>query len=415
MNKVAEVEAKLKQYVAPNYNPLQFVPVRCEGVWITGYRRDNDDLHTVLDMTSTYSALNLGHNHPNITRLKIERLQQNKPSKTSRGIVMSEEVADFAEALCKACGMEMMLPKNTGTEAFDAAVKTARLWKNQSLTARAALGDVAEIIVCTNAFHGRSIGATDASSEPLYRDGFGPFAPPWAFRKIPYGDTEALKSAIGPFTAAFIVEPIQAEAGIIMPPYGYLREAKRICKENGVLFILDEIQTGLGRTGKLFAWHYAGLDAKPDGILLGKFLGGGEEKISAFVSSRDVLSVLTLGREGSTFGGDPSSCVIGTKALRLLTPELLFHVRNEGAWFMNVLSTIQSPLIEDIRGQGLLIGLELTPEAGGARRFCEALLREGLLCKETHDDVIRFAPPLIVTRDELLWAFERVKKVLETT
>ncbi|MBI1888329.1 MAG: aminotransferase class III-fold pyridoxal phosphate-dependent enzyme [Candidatus Spechtbacteria bacterium] len=411
MDKVAQVEAKLHKYVAPNYNPLPFVPHHCNGVWITGYQRGNDDLYRVLDMTSTYSALNLGHNHQDITRLKIKRLQLNKPSKTSRGIVMSEEVADFAEALCKACGMEMMIPKNTGTEAFDTAVKTARLWKK---TAAGRVGDNSEIIVCAHAFHGRSIGATDASSEPLYRDGFGPFAPPRAFRKIPYGDIEALQRAINRFTAAFIVEPIQAEAGIVMPPYGYLQEAKRVCKENGVLCILDEIQTGLGRTGDFFAWQNEGLDAEPDGILLGKFLGGGEEKISAFVSSRDVLGVLTLGREGSTFGGDPSSCVLGMKALELLTPKLLCHVRNEGMWFMNMLRTIPSPLIKDIRGRGLLIGLELTPEAGGARRFCEALLLEGLLCKETHDDVIRFAPPLIVTREELLWAFRRIERVLKT-
>lgn len=411
MSRVLKVQKKLEKYTAPNYSPFQFMPYSANGVWINGFIGGSDNLVDVLDMTSNYSSLSLGHNHPEIVRLKMERLQNNKPSKTSRGIVMQEELADFAEMLCGLCDMEMVIPKNTGTEAFDTAVKTARMWKCE---VKGGSSDNSEIIVCEKNFHGRSIGAIDASTDSWYRDGFGPYAPWWAFRKIPFGDIEALRSAINGSTAAFIVEPIQAEGGVIVPPNGYLREARRVCREADILFILDEIQTGLSRTGSLFAWQHDGADAKPDAMLLGKALGGGEEKISVVVGRSDFLSVLRNGREGSTFGGDPSSCAIAQESLRLLSdPKLIKYVCETGAWFMGRLKSLKSPYIKEVRGRGLLIGIELAQAAGPARRFCEALLEKRILCKDIHGNIIRFTPPLIISRTQLGFALKQIKEVLE--
>lgn len=411
-DRVEEVEQKLKQYVAPNYNPLPFVPVAASGEWLYGFIKGSDNFRCVLDLTSTYSAVNLGHNHPEVLALKRERLEQKKPSKTSRGIVMHAELADFAEAFCKISGMDMIMPKSTGTEAFDTAVKAARLW---GYKVKGIPEGRAEIIVCVNNFHGRSLGAIDASTDAWYREGFGPFAPPWAFRKIPFGDIDALKRAINPRTAAFLPEPIQAEAGIYLPPDGYLSAAKKICQERNVLLILDEIQTGMGRTGKLFAWQHEGEGARPDGMLIGKGIGAGDVKMSLVAASKEILGLLMAGKEGSTFGGDPESCAIALKSLELHADSaFLAGVERLGEEFMAKLRSIPSPYIKEVRGRGLLIAVELTPQAGGARRFCEMFLQEGLLCKEIHDNVFRLTPPLTINEHNLLvYAFSRIKKVLE--
>ena len=390
---------KIRKYVAPNYAPYRFIPIKAEGVWLEGWLEGKGN-YRVMDLTSTYSALSLGHNAKEIVDLKVARLLEKKPSKTSRGIVSDSDLADFAEFLCKLSGMDMMIPKNGGTEAFDTAVHAARMWKWK---AGGGLKDGTNIIVCERNFHGRSGLARDASSENLYRDGFGPYAIN-SFKKIPFGDLAALESAITPMTAAFMPEPVQCEGGMIFPPHGYLKGARKICREHNVLFILDEIQTGLGRTGKLFAWEHEGEDARPDGMLLGKAIGGGEDKLSVFVGRRDVLEVLSVGLDGSTFGGDPSSCAIGKRALELLSdPALLSRVTKTGAWFMRKLKTIDSPLVKDIRGKGLLIGIELGLSSENMRKICEQLLDVGVLTKDTHG-VIRITPPLVVSRKELEWA-----------
>lgn len=410
-DRVEEVEQKLKKYVAPNYNPLPFVPVAASGEWLYGFIKGNNNFRYVLDLTSTYSAVNLGHNHPEILALKAKMAEQKNPSKTSRGIVMHAELANFAEAFCQISGMDMIIPKSTGTEAFDTAVKAARLW---GYKVKKIPEDKAEIIVCANNFHGRSLGAIDASTDEWYREDFGPFAPPWAFRKIPFGDIDALERAINPHTAAFLPEPIQAEAGIYIPPEGYLTRAKQLCRANNVLLILDEIQTGMGRTGKLFAWQHEGESARPDVMLVGKGIGAGDVKMSLVAASKEILGLLTVGKEGSTFGGDPESCAIALKSLELHSdPVLLARVARIGEQFMTKLRTIRSPHIREVRGRGLLIAVELTPEAGGARRFCEMFLQEGLLCKEIHDNVFRLTPPLTINEHNLLvYAFDRIKKVL---
>ncbi len=384
-------------YGAHNYHPLDVVLSRGKGVWVWDVEGKK-----YLDCLSGYSAVNQGHSHPRI--LKALQQQAKKLSLTSRAF-RNDQWPLLAKELCELTGYEMVLPMNTGAEAVETALKTARKWAYQK---KGVPQDQAEIIACANNFHGRTITIISFSTEPLYRNDFGPFTP--GFKVIPYGDLEALRSAITPRTAGFLVEPIQAEAGIIIPPEGYLRQAWEICKENNVLFIADEIQTGLGRVGKILACEYEGV--KPDIILLGKSLGGGYLPISATLSSREILGVFKPGEHGSTFGGNPLACAVAREAIKVIREEnLAERAATLGAFFLNKLKTIKSRYIKEVRGRGLLIGVELKPEAGGARRFCEALKEEGLLCKETHDHVIRFAPPLVIKEKEIRWACKQVKKV----
>jgi len=386
-------------YGAHNYHPLDVVLSRGKGVWVWDV-----DGRKYLDCLSGYSAVNQGHCHPRLVR----RLQQQakKLTLTSRAF-RNDQWPLLAKELSELLGYEMVLPMNSGAEAVETALKLARKWAYQK---KGVPADEAEIIACSNNFHGRTITIISFSTEPLYRNEFGPFTP--GFKVIPYGDVEALASAITPKTAAFLVEPIQAEAGIIIPPDGYLKKAWEICRENNVLFIADEIQTGLGRVGKLLACEYEGI--KPDVVVVGKSLGGGFIPISATLSSREIMGVFKPGEHGSTFGGNPLACAVAREALKVITEEKLPERAAElGEYFLSKLKTIKSRHIKEVRGKGLLIGIELKPEAGGARRFCEALKEEGLLCKETHEHVIRFAPPLVIKEKELRWAFKQIKKVFK--
>jgi len=386
-------------YGAHNYHPLDVVLSRGKGVWVWDV-----DGRRYLDCLSGYSAVNQGHCHPRLVR----RLQQQakKLTLTSRAF-RNDQWPLLAKELSELLGYEMVLPMNSGAEAVETALKLARKWAYQK---KGVPADEAEIIACSNNFHGRTITIISFSTEPLYRNEFGPFTP--GFKVIPYGDVEALASAITPKTAAFLVEPIQAEAGIIIPPDGYLKKAWEICRENNVLFIADEIQTGLGRVGKLLACEYEGI--KPDIVVIGKSLGGGFIPISATLSTREIMGVFKPGEHGSTFGGNPLACAVAREALKVIKEENLPERAAElGEYFLSKLKTIKSRYIKEVRGRGLLIGIELKPEAGGARRFCEALKDEGLLCKETHEHVIRFAPPLVIKEKELRWAFKQIKKVFK--
>jgi ornithine--oxo-acid transaminase len=386
-------------YGAHNYHPLDAVLTKGKGIWawdIEGNR--------YLDFLSGYSAVNQGHCHPRI--VKTVQLQAKRLTLTSRAF-RNDQWPLLAKELCDLTGYEMVLPMNSGAESIETAIKVARKWAYQK---KGIPQDRAEIIACANNFHGRTVTIISFSTEPLYRNDFGPFTP--GFVIVPFGDSEALRQAVTPHTAAFLVEPIQAEAGILIPPAGYLKEAKEICAENNVLFIADEIQTGLGRTGKIFASEHE--DVRPDMVVIGKSLGGGCYPISATLSSRDVLGVLKPGEHGSTFGGNPLACAVARAALRVtLEEKLIDNAREQGNYFIEKLQKIKSRHIKEVRGRGLLIGIELWPEAGGARRFCEELKKEGLLCKETHDNVIRFAPPLIIKQKDLDWAFRRVKRVFK--
>ncbi len=388
------------QYGAHNYHPLDIVISRAEGIWVYDVEG-----RKYLDFLSAYSAVNQGHCHPRILEALIQ--QARKVTLTSRAF-RNDQLGLFCKELAELCEMEMVLPMNSGAEAVETAIKAARKW---GYTKKEVPDGRAEIIVCANNFHGRTTTIVGFSTEEQYRRGFGPFTP--GFVVIPYGDIAALEKAITPNTVAFLVEPIQGEGGIIVPPPGYLRQAREICSRNQILFILDEIQTGLGRTGKLFAYqHEEG--ARPDMLIIGKALSGGFYPVSAVVSSREVLGVFRPGDHGSTFGGNPLACAVAREALRVLVEEKLPERSAElGAYFLERLRTIRSRHIKEVRGRGLFVGVELHPEAGGARRFCEALKEEGLLCKETHEHVIRFAPPLVITREDIDWAFERIKKVLE--
>lgn len=386
-------------YGAHNYHPLDVVLTRGKGVWVWDVEGKK-----YLDCLSGYSAVNQGHCHPRIVR-RLEQ-QAKRLTLTSRAF-RNDQWPLLAKELSELLGYEMVLPMNSGAEAVETALKMARKWAYQK---KGVPVDEAEIITCANNFHGRTITIISFSTEPLYRNEFGPFTP--GFKVIPYGDVEALASAITPKTAAFLVEPIQAEAGIIIPPEGYLKKAWEICRENNVLFIADEIQTGLGRVGKLLACEYEGI--KPDVVVIGKSLGAGFIPISATLSSREIMGVFKPGEHGSTFGGNPLACAIAREAIKVIQEEKLPERAAElGEYFLNKLKTIKSRHIKEVRGKGLLIGLELKPEAGGARRFCEALKEEGLLCKETHENVIRFAPPLIIKEKELKWAFKQIKKVFK--
>jgi ornithine--oxo-acid transaminase len=386
-------------YGAHNYHPLDVVIAKAQGIWM-----HDVEGRKYLDCLSAYSAVNQGHRHPRIVRALIE--QARKLTLTSRAF-RNDQWPMLAKELCDMTGYSMVLPMNSGAEAVETAVKTARKWAYLN---KGVPQDRAEIIACANNFHGRTVTVISFSTEPLYRKDFGPFTP--GFTIIPFGDADALEKAITPNTAAFLVEPIQAEAGILIPPDGFLKKAAEICKTNNVLFIADEIQTGLGRVGKLFACEFEGV--RPDMVVIGKSLGGGCYPISAVLADREILGVFKPGEHGSTFGGNPLGCAVARESLRVIREEkLVENAAERGLSFMAKLRKVRSRHIKDVRGRGLLIGIELHPGAGGARRFCEELMKEGLLCKETHDNVIRLAPPLIIREKDLNWALKRIKTVFK--
>ena len=384
------------QYGAHNYHPLDVVIERAEGVWVYDI-----DGKRYLDCLAAYSAVNQGHCHPKILKALIE--QARKVTLTSRAF-RNDQLPLFYKELHELTGYDMALPMNTGAEAVETAIKTARKW---GYKIKGIPEDKAEIIVCGNNFHGRTVTIVSFSSDSQYREGFGPLTP--GFKIIPFGDTRALEDAITPNTCAFLVEPIQGEAGIVIPPAGFLKRAAEICHQNRVLLMVDEIQSGLGRTGKLFAYMHEGIT--PDVVIVGKALAGGFYPVSAVLSSWEILRVYKPGDHGSTFGGNPLGCAVARAALKVLQHEKLVERSAElGAYFLGLLHTIQSPDVKEIRGKGLWIGIELY---GPARPYCEALKEEGILCKETHDRVIRIAPPLVIQREDIDWAFERIRKVLE--
>jgi ornithine--oxo-acid transaminase len=385
----------IEEYGAHNYHPLPVVITSARGVWV----RDIDG-NRYMDMLSAYSALNHGHRHPRIIRALIR--QAKKLTLTSRAF-NNDQIGPFFKELCEFTGYEMCLPMNSGAEAVETAIKTARKW---GYKIKKVPQDRAEIITATNNFHGRTVTIVSFSTEPLYRDDFGPFTP--GFKVVKYGDIDELEKAITPNTVAFLVEPIQGEAGIRIPPEGYLKKAYEICKKNNVLFIADEIQTGFGRTGRKFCCEWEGV--KPDIMCLGKALGGGVYPVSAVVSSKEILGVFKPGEHGSTFGGNPLACAVAREALRVIKEEKLVERAEEmGEYFMSKLKNINGPHIKEVRGRGLLIGVELDTNA---RPYCEELMKVGILAKETHDMVIRFAPPLIITKKEIDWAFKRIQQVL---
>ena len=385
------------KYGAHNYHPLDVVIDKAKGIWVWDV-----DGRKYLDFLSAYSAVNQGHCHPRI--IKALKDQAGRVTLTSRAF-RNDQWPLLAKEICVLTGYDMVLPMNSGAEAVETAIKTARKW---AYLTKGLPQDTAEIIACRNNFHGRTVSIISFSTEPLYRKDFGPFTP--GFTIIPFGDADALERAITPRTAGFIVEPIQAEAGILIPPPGYLKKVRDICDKHGILFIADEIQTGLGRAGKLFACDHEGV--KPDMVVVGKSLGGGCYPISAVLADESVMGVYKPGEHGSTFGGNPLACAVAREALRVIKDEkLIQNAARQGRYFLKRLKTIRSRHIKEIRGVGLLVGVELFPEAGGARRFCEALANAGLLCKETHDNVIRFAPPLVITPKDLDWAYDRIKAV----
>ncbi|MBN1566070.1 MAG: ornithine--oxo-acid transaminase [Anaerolineae bacterium] len=386
------------RYGAHNYHPLDVVLSRGEGVWVWDVEGNR-----YMDCLSAYSAVNQGHNHPRIRQALID--QAGRLPLTSRAF-RNNQLGPYYKELCDLTGFEMVLPMNTGAEAVETALKAARKW---GYTVKGVPEGKAEIIACRNNFAGRTISLISFSSEPQYRAGFGPYTP--GFDLIPFGDADALAEAITPNTVAFIVEPIQGEGGVVIPPAGYLRRVRELCDEHNVLLIADEIQTGLGRTGKLFACDHE--DVMPDMVTIGKALSGGFYPVSAVLSSREVLGVFQPGDHGSTFGGNPLGVAVARAALQVLIDEnMIENAAVMGEYFQDQLAEINSPHVKEVRGKGLMIGVELKESAGGARRFCEALQQHGILAKETHKHIIRFAPPLMITQDDIDWALARIRPVL---
>ena len=389
--------ARERRYAARNYDPLPVVLAHGDGCWLW-----DEHGRRYLDMMSAYSAVSHGHAHPRIVRALVEQAQ--RLAVTSR-VFHNALLPAFLQRLAEVTGLDRALPANGGAEAVETALKAARKWGHKI---KGIPTDRAEIIVCAGNFHGRSITIVGFSSEPQYRDGFGPFAP--GFRHVPYGDAEALARAIGPHTAAFLVEPIQGEGGIVVPPAGYLAQCARICREKNVLLICDEIQTGMGRTGKFLACEHEGV--LPDGIILGKALGGGLLPVSALVGTDDLMQVFSPGDHGSTFGGNPLAAAVGLAALEVLFDEgLIARSAEQGAHLLERLRTVQSPLIREIRGKGLFIGVEVDRDRITARDVVDRLLARGILSKDTHGTVVRFAPPLTIDRETLDWAVEEVRAV----
>jgi len=387
------------QYGANNYKPLSVVLCEGRGAWVTDV-----DGKRYLDCLSAYSAVNQGHCHPRIVQASIDQAQ--KIGLTSRAF-RNDKLGLFYKKLADVTGYEMVLPMNSGAEAVESAIKVARKW---AYVVKGIPKYQAEIIVAEGNFHGRTTTIVSFSTEEFYKEMFGPFTP--GFIVVPYGDAEAIKAAITPNTAAVMLEPIQGENGVIIPPDGYLKQVAETCKENNVLFIADEIQTGLCRTGKWFASQYE--DVRPDVTVIGKALSGGMYPVSAVLSDKEILGLFKPGEHGSTFGGSPMAAAIGIAALEVLEEEHLAERATElGAYFMGELRKIDSPIVKEVRGRGMLIGVELYPEAGGARRYCEMLQAEGILAKETHDNVIRFAPPLVIEKSDLDWALTKIEAVLK--
>jgi ornithine--oxo-acid transaminase len=387
-----------EEYGAHNYHPLDVVIERAEGVWVYDV-----DGRKYLDCLSAYSAVNQGHVHPKILNALLE--QAKKVTLTSRAF-RNDQLPLLYKELSEMTGYEMSLPMNSGAEAVETALKLARKWAYQ---VKGVPRHEAEIITAAGNFHGRTISIITFSSEPLYRDDFGPFTP--GFVNVPYGDAEAIENAITPNTAAVMLEPIQGEGGVIIPPQGYLKKVSEICNKNNVLLMADEIQTGLGRTGKLFAAEHE--DVRPDVTIIGKALAGGFYPVSAVLADKDLLGLFQPGEHGSTFGGNPLAAAVARAALRVIREENLAERSLElGEYFMEQLAEIPSPHVKEVRGKGLLIGVELNPEANGARRFCEAMQERGILAKETHDNVIRFAPPLVIDKETIDWALPSIRDVL---
>ncbi|PUA39674.1 ornithine--oxo-acid transaminase [Paenibacillus elgii] len=394
MTQTKQIIEQTEKYGAANYRPLPIVISKAEGVWV-----EDPEGNKYMDMLSAYSALNHGHRHPKI--IQALKDQADKVTLTSRAF-HNDQLGTFYEKLSQLTGKSMILPMNTGAEAVETAIKAIRRW---AYGVKKVPVNQAEIIVCEGNFHGRTTTITSFSSEEEYKAGFGPFTP--GFKIIPYGDLEALKNAISPNTAAFLFEPIQGEAGINIPPTGFIQGAQRLCKDNNVLLVADEIQTGFGRTGKLFACDWE--NVKPDMYILGKALGGGVFPISAVAADQDILGVFNPGSHGSTFGGNPLGCAVAITALDVLQEEdLVRRSEQSGQYFMNKLKEIKSSKLKEIRGRGLFIGLELNEPA---RPYCEKLKELGLLCKETHETTIRFAPPLNISQENLDWALERIVSV----
>ena len=384
-------------YGAHNYHPLDIVIQKAEGVWLTDVEGKK-----YLDCLASYSALNQGHCHPKILQAFVE--QAKKLTLTSRAF-RNDQLALLYKDLHELTGYDMMLPMNTGSEAVETAVKAARKW---SYAVKGVPENKAEIICAEGNFHGRTTTIISFSTDPQYREGFGPYTP--GFVVVRYGDIDDLKSRITKNTAAFLVEPIQGESGVVIPPDGYLKEAARICRENNVLLMADEIQSGLGRSGRMFAFEHEGI--RPDVVIIGKALGGGFYPISAVLANKDVLEIFRPGDHGSTFGGNPLAAATARAALRVIVEEKLVERSRElGSYFLQRLRTIKSPHLKQVRGRGLWIGLVLDSPA---RPYCEVLKDEGVLCKETHEYVIRIAPPLVITKEEINWAFERIERVLTT-
>lgn len=393
--KTQELIAQGEQYGTKNYVPLPIVISKAQGIWV-----EDPEGNRYMDMLSAYSAVNQGHCHPKI--IDALKQQAERVTLTSRAF-HNDQLAPWSKKICKLTNKSRVLPMNTGAEAVETALKTARRWGHDVKGIRE---DQAEIIACVGNFHGRTMGAVSLSSEPDYKRGFGPLL--GGIKLVPYGDIDALKAAITPNTAAFLIEPIQGEAGIKVPPEGFMKQAFETCKENNVLFIADEIQVGLGRTGKLFACEHEGIE--PDMYILGKALGGGVFPISCVVANDDVLGVFNPGSHGSTFGGNPLACAVSIASLDVLIDEKLSENSAElGTYLLTELKKIQNPKIKEVRGRGLFIGLELTESA---RPYCEKLKERGLLCKETHDTVIRLAPPLVITKADLDDALVKIREVL---
>ncbi len=392
-NKLIDLEDK---FGANNYHPLDIVIKKAEGVWV-----EDVEGNRYMDFLAAYSAVNQGHCHPRL--LKALRKQAGKVTLTSRAF-RNDQLPLFCQEVAEMTGYPKVLPMNSGAEAVETAIKAARKWGEKI---KGIKKNKAEIIVCGDNFHGRTTTIVGFSTEDQYKDGFGPFTP--GFKVIPFGDAKALEAAITKNTCAFLVEPVQGEAGINIPPKAFMKKAQQLCKKNNVLFIADEIQSGLGRTGKLFAFQHAGVT--PDAVIIGKALSGGFYPVSAFLSSDEVMGVFNPGDHGSTFGGNPLGMAVAREALKVLTEEkLIENSAKLGPWFMGQLQAMKFKSIKKVRGQGLFIGLVLDRPA---RPYCEALMAEGMLCKETHENVIRFAPPLTITKKELNMALRKVKRVFK--
>jgi ornithine--oxo-acid transaminase len=389
----------VERYSAHNYHPLPVVVAEAEGVWVTDVEGKR-----YLDMLAAYSALNFGHRHPDLIRVAKEQLD--RLTLTSRAF-HNDQIGPFLRDLADLCGMDLALPMNSGAEGVETALKTARKWGYE---VKGVAPDRAKIIVCDGNFHGRTITIISFSTDAASRRNFGPLTP--GFEVVPFGDADALDAAIDDDTVAFLVEPIQGEAGVIVPPEGYLARARELCTERGVLLIADEIQSGLGRTGTTFAIEHEGV--RPDMFILGKALAGGIVPLSAVVADREVLGVFKPGEHGSTFGGNPIACAIGSEVLRILrSGEFQEASRTNGEYLLKTLAEAGVPTVEEIRGRGLWAGIQLTPEARPARKTAERLLEDGILAKDTHESTIRLAPPLTITREELDWALERILPALE--